>query len=428
MGNFLLPVEPLSFGTAETESLFSFYSRVAILHGYGSSQLLRALRAALESSDFAIGESRLYTGNGLNGCGLWVRKVADLLQRGLGRNDLDRLTLFAFPQHRPRSNESSRTSSKNLQRLRSWCEMCFREDAAREIDAHDRLLWTIGYIKRCPFHRVRLRTNCPSCHQPQRYHNIGLGLANCYSCSASLIGSDRLLQPDLLPHFGEQECTELVAAVAAGRISHIDSETVLRFYSALEKMQAPLHRFDRRKISRRAGSVPTLSNLVNIAVRHQVSIVQLASEPELAARGAFGLMLVNTTERTALEGRSREEVIDDVRSLMQRGLNAPNENRIPTLSEISKTFFLRNFSFQLHFPELARSYVSRVRRQGKLVLRRESGRGFIDRLASEGRLPYLTDGEVRSMLEDEFDFSPGTTRVLIGLCRHRRGQSLFSDR
>lgn len=108
MNTFLLPVQPLSFGTVETESLSSFYSRVAILHGYGSSQLLRALRGAFNPGAAADGESRLYTGNGLNGTGQWVRGVSDLLERGLGRTDLSRLTLFALPSHLPRTSRSVR--------------------------------------------------------------------------------------------------------------------------------------------------------------------------------------------------------------------------------------------------------------------------------------------------------------------------------
>ncbi|MCU1156859.1 TniQ family protein [Stenotrophomonas maltophilia] len=425
MSTFLLPVQPLSFGTAETESLWSFYSRVAILHGYGSSQLLRALRGAFEPDAAADGESRLYTGNGLNGSGLWVRAVADLLQKGLGRGDLNRLTLFPFPAYVPRTSKTVRAGTKNISRLRNWCEMCLLEDNNRQVDAHDRLIWSISYIERCPFHRVRLRSSCPSCCQPQKHHNMSLGLSHCYSCGSSLVGSADLIQPDLLPHYGERECVELVTAIASGEISSIAPDVVPRFYRTLDEMCAPLHRIDRRKIkeknlSRGARSSSTLSNLIEISIRHQVSITQLSAEPELAAKASFGQILASPRSGDPLVGRSYNEVIDDVRSLMERGLAAPDGIRIPTLAEISTLFRLRSFSFRLEFPDLAQRYVCKVLRQGHLLLRRETGNALIDRLDVEGKLPYLTDGEVQSMLEDELDLSQGSVSTLLRRSRRRR--------
>lgn len=425
MNTFLLPVQPLSFGTVETESLSSFYSRVAILHGYGSSQLLRALRGAFNPSAAADGESRLYTGNGLNGTGQWVRGVSDLLERGLGRTDLSRLTLFALPSHLPRTSRSVRAGTKNIARLRTWCEMCLLEDARHHIGAHDRLIWSISYIERCPFHRVRLRASCPSCFQPQKYHNMRLGLDHCYSCSSFLVGDRSLIQPDLHPHYGEQECVELVSAIASGDISSIAPDVVPRFYRTLNAMCVPLHRIDRRKMKEKVSSrgvknSSTLSNLIDISVRHQVSIVQLATEPELAAKASFGLALACPGKGVPFEGRSYNEIIDDVRALMERGLAAPDGIRIPTLAEISTLFHLRSFSFRLEFPDLAQSYVGKVRRQAQLMLRRETGMALIERLELEGKLPYLTDGEVRSMLEDELDMSHGSACTLLRQCRRRR--------
>lgn len=425
MSTFLLPVQPLSLGTAETESLWSFYSRVAMLHGYGGSQLLRALRGAFEPNTAADGESRLYTGNGLNGSGLWVRRVSDLLQRGLGRSDLSRLTLFALPTYLPRSGESLRSGTKNIARLRTWCEMCFLQDASHQIDAHDRLIWSISYIQRCPFHRIRLRSICPSCCQPQKYHNMKLGLDHCYSCGASLVGSSNLIQPDLLPHYGEQECVELVSAIASGEISSIAPDVVPRFYRTLDAMCAPLHRLDRRKIkeriaSRGAKNSSTLNNLIEISVHYQIPIAQLATEPELAAKASFRLVLAHPDGEAPFEGRSYNEIIDEVRSLMERGLAAPNGIRIPTFADISTLFRLRRLSFRLEFPDLAKRYLGKVRRQAHLLLRRETGMALIERLFAEGKLPYLTDGEVQSMLEEELDLSQASAKALRSHWRHRR--------
>ncbi|EKT4072000.1 TniQ family protein [Stenotrophomonas maltophilia] len=425
MNTFLLPVQPISFGTVETESLSSFYSRVAILHGYGSSQLLRALRGAFNPGAAADGESRLYTGNGLNGTGQWVRGVSDLLERGLGRTDLSRLTLFALPSYLPRTSRSVRAGTKNIARLRTWCEMCLLEDARHHIDAHDRLIWSISYIERCPFHRVRLRASCPSCFQSQRYHNMRLGLSHCYSCDASLVGSETLIQPDLLPHYGEKECLELVAAIASGDILSVAPDVVPRFYRTLDAMCARLHRLDRRKVkdkvvSRGVKNSSTLSNLIEISMRHQVSISQLAIEPELAAKASFGLVLACPGKEIPFEGRSYDEIIDDVRSLMERGLASPDGIRIPTLAEISTLFRLRSFSFRLEFPNLAQRYIGKIRRQAQMLLRRETGMALIERLDAEGKLPYLTEGEVRSMLEDELDMSHGSARTLLSQCRRRR--------
>lgn len=425
MGSFLLPVQPLSFGTAETESLYSFYSRVAILHGYGSSQLLRALRGAFSQNAATLGESRLYTGNGLNGSGQWVRAVATLLEKALARTDLSQLTLFALPAHVPRNSATVRAGTKNIMRLRNWCEMCFMEDANRQIDAHDRLLWSISYIKRCPFHRVRLRATCPTCCQPQRYHNMSLGLAYCYSCESSLIGGSHLLEPDLSPHYGEQECIELVSALAAGDISSIAPDVIPQFYRTLTAMCAPLGGLARikarvRSLSRKPRNSSTLSNLIEVSIQHQVSIVQLATSPDLAAKWAFGLAVASSDQSMPFSDRSYAAINDDIRILMEAGLEAADGVRIPTLAEISTMFRLRAFHFRLEFPDLAQRYITKVRKQAHLLLQRETGQGLIRRLATEGKLPYLTDGEVQSMLEEELDLSQSWVKQLLAQCRRKR--------
>ncbi|WP_260834348.1 hypothetical protein [Stenotrophomonas maltophilia] len=175
-----------------------------------------------------------------------------------------------------------------------------------------------------------------------------------------------------------------------------------------------------KALSRGVKNSSTLNNLIDISVRHQVSIAQLATEPELAAKESFSLALACPDRGVPFEGRSYSEIIDDVRSLMEKGLAVPDGIRIPTMTEIAMLFRLRNFSFRLEFPDLAQRYLAKIKRQAKLLLRRETGIALIERLDVEGKLPYLTNGEVRSMLEDELDLSQGSARMLLSQCRRKR--------
>lgn len=425
MTNFLLPVQPISFGTVETESLSSFYSRVAILHGYGHSQLLRALRGAFEPHSSHDGESRLYTGNGLNGTGLWVQRAADLLGEGLGRSDLSGLTLLALHSDECRGDQASGMRIRKIRRSRRWCEMCFNADSDSGVDPHDRLLWTCSYIQRCPFHRVCLRSKCPSCNQPQTYHNMKLGLAHCYHCDSTLVGGSHAIQPDMTTHYGEKECMDLVAAIASGEVSKIEKDTVVRFYQALTELRAPMHRADRRTLMRnhirkQGASGVSLSTLIDVSIAYQVPIVRLVTQPEFAAKVFLTLTLSEHRDSLPFGGRDYDSVLDEIRSLMTKGLSSHISQRIPTLAEIAKHFQLKDFSFQDHFPELSRQYKFRVRSQGQKRLGQTSAARFVRILHSDGKLSYLTDGEIKSMLADELGAPPNSVKVQMYAVRRLR--------
>jgi hypothetical protein len=166
----LLRPEPKGKGTAQLESLSSYLSGVAKLHGHSLGQLIWHHVPEIRSSgkdrhgrplwclrsDWAFNTHRL------------VRTFSQLTLRG----DLAHLTFAAW--------EKVISARGFFSHYQKWCWQCLAEDC------YERLAWTTEPGQCCAVHGTKLRQTCTSCHRPAYRKNTRSPWLQCPFC-----GSDR---------------------------------------------------------------------------------------------------------------------------------------------------------------------------------------------------------------------------------------------
>jgi len=164
----LYSLEPIGIGTAWTESLTSYVSRLAEAHSVrvrelvvhellpslGRSHLADARNANLLTA-FWRNETRA-----LNGTQTLARNLVKALEALTGRRDLRFLTLLTWNEVLPRRQRQKPT--------RAWCPSCFAEWRQSGRVPYDPLVWTLAPVTFCPQHRQPLRVVCPfpDCRRP----------------------------------------------------------------------------------------------------------------------------------------------------------------------------------------------------------------------------------------------------------------------
>ena len=186
----LYPLEPVGIGTADTECLTSYISRLAAAHSVRVrdlviSELLPHMRRphladsshADLFSAFWRSETRV-----LNGTCSLARRMVHALERKTGRRDLRFLTLLTWSDVLPVHQLQKRT--------RAWCPGCYQDWRDRGQAIYDPLLWTLTPVTVCARHNRPLRTICPfpNCRRPSPW--LGLGYrsrpGHCAHCGGWL--------------------------------------------------------------------------------------------------------------------------------------------------------------------------------------------------------------------------------------------------
>lgn len=343
------------------ESFHSFYCRLAMANGLSVHQLeevIRRLRA--RSADYSGFDDSNTAQRSLD-----LRTVVGFAGTLSGNSELTRLTLLSF------STNDKTVRQSSLRTTRAWCEQCFQDDLRLERPAFDRLIWSSRFMMRCPFHRLILRTACPTCRKPQRIYrgrilDSKVDLARCAYCRSSLVGSHIDKQPEFKPFFGEVELLEIVESIASGGLTSTSSTCLQIFYGAIREYGLQQQITDRsNELNPRIApwALPTLANIVATACRYQVSAVTLLLTPEQAAEQVNRFVF----DEHHVPGRARIKVeallLQSIRMALEEGLLAAPEDPIPTLAQVGSLFSMRDLSFTKSFPELSQQYLERTRRQ-----------------------------------------------------------------
>lgn len=170
---FMSPA-PIGLGTAQAESIASYFTRMSALNGLTPIQMiwgtaLAPLAAANESvgklrqSGIACFRQRAASTSAAGG--EFVRTLAAIL----GRPELQRLhwgAMFAGFSFARMNRDCD-----------AWCPGCLATDPV----PYGRMLWETGQATICPVHRCRLETHCPACGSTPRW----AGAANVARCRCS---------------------------------------------------------------------------------------------------------------------------------------------------------------------------------------------------------------------------------------------------
>ena len=199
----LYSLAPIGIGTPDVESLESYTTRLAWLHGVNPGVLMaREITRLVDPTDCETTEYRKVPGRGhtISSVGLAAERWVNALEQLTLRSDLRLLTLQ--PWRRVLAGHGLARKAK------AWCPHCLEEDAV----PYDRLAWTLGAVRACARHRVRLSERCPECEAklPSRGYTAKPGF--CSKCSSGLARPKSQAHEDGAP----DDALERAVANAAG--------------------------------------------------------------------------------------------------------------------------------------------------------------------------------------------------------------------
>jgi len=163
----LFDMEPIGVGTAETESLTSYISRLALAHSVTPRTLVvgEVFPYLGRHSSLDYGSSRttwaFYRESpALNSMKTLAECFVDTLGALTSRPDLRWLTMLTW---------APVLSTRRLVRpIRAWCPCCLHDARRDEQPIYERLLWALADVEVCPHHQVSLQSLCPhlQCRRP----------------------------------------------------------------------------------------------------------------------------------------------------------------------------------------------------------------------------------------------------------------------
>lgn len=161
------PIEPGGLGSADIECFSSYCCRLAVAHSLSTHTLIAHLRAWWKRTAGEDGALKTTRGINLswNSYSPTASEIRRIVQKATNAENLDRLSFASLAPAAPANCLGL------LRRSRAWCPACMFESVKVDDTHHDRLLWTLPNIARCPTHKVLLHTSCGKCGCRQKHYH-----------------------------------------------------------------------------------------------------------------------------------------------------------------------------------------------------------------------------------------------------------------
>lgn len=363
------PLRPEGVGTLEIEAFPSYFYRLAELHSltmFTLSYHLSSWWGRRTGTPFKLPGDWLSDSRGLPLCGYndAVKTNVDVVSIAVGQPDIYRTTLL------PLQGIADRICHGALKTGRAWCPACMREAVDTNATHYDRLLWFLIAIERCPTHRLRLVTHCPSCGNYQRIFSSS-GITRCCKCHASLVPPVSEWVVQLEPSFGENDCCQLVEAIANGGLREAVPNSFSIFSEELSGFLAPLIAGRRRMGALTTGGPmtwkghkpPTLVTMLKRCHLSGIGIVDVLTDPLGAARVAGELIFRKHRVGTIGRPRHSAEAAQFVREHILHELDEGPEIELVPLAALARHLGVSTGFIRYHEPELCVQYGERIRVQ-----------------------------------------------------------------
>jgi len=195
-------LEPIGRGTAEVESLLSYFCRLAVSHSTSTLSLSRAVARRFEHD---VEEQFDWYHRQLSGMGEAALTWSSALSALTSVPSLDRLTFLPW-------KDVIAQNGLPIVGKGQFCPECLAEDLASGRTPYFRLAWESKSVTVCNKHRSRLTQHCPSCRKDNVRHAASLVVPGwCTKCGAFLGSGTR-------DHFAAIEPAELWRARQMGEL------------------------------------------------------------------------------------------------------------------------------------------------------------------------------------------------------------------
>ena len=266
---------PIGVGTADVESLTSYFCRLAVAHCVSSTDLLHRIS---KTCGWSAPPKNFWKDVNLSGMGDVAERYACALSEMTSVERLHLLTLLPWRNVVAQRSRAPATSR--------WCAACFKDDLVRGRTPYFRLTWDVGDVDVCLEHGGRLADTCPDCGRTGARNNAACVIPGwCCHCGAPLSGV-RVAPRSATPaetwkaaQVGQLLATQASLLSAPDRASMM--EGILKLMKQLDGgMNA---RFARRIGANKStvhwwlkqGGVPTLAAHLGIASQTGVSLLAL---------------------------------------------------------------------------------------------------------------------------------------------------------
>ncbi|EEF26922.1 conserved hypothetical protein, partial [Ricinus communis] len=169
-------LSPMGQGTADVESLTSYFCRLAHSHGMTARNLAVWI---LQYYEQPVPDDFKWFRRSFSGMSAETEQMAAWLADLTGVANLDYLTLGPW---------SSLLSNPGLTPTSDrWCPCCFAEDRAQQQSPYLRLNWELAPVTTCLQHKVELVSECPHCGKSNvRNRATTVVVGYCTSCGGFL--------------------------------------------------------------------------------------------------------------------------------------------------------------------------------------------------------------------------------------------------
>lgn len=196
--NSLGQLEPIGIGTAESESLTSYLSRIATYNGLTAGKIIDWFLTPILNKIYLYiiarnGGTRFYENTSmLLSTGKAAAEFSQALEIITRQTNLADLTLLPYKEE---------LAFRGLiYPRRRWCPVCYYERNIQGMPVYDLLIWAIQAVRVCPSHKIMLQCICPHCGRSAHHLERKVAPGFCPHCDSWL--GLKLMRPDLV------ECTD----------------------------------------------------------------------------------------------------------------------------------------------------------------------------------------------------------------------------
>ncbi|MBG9941020.1 TniQ family protein [Brevibacillus formosus] len=176
----VIPLQPMSIGSLDVESLTSYILRMAEAHsvtsGVFTKELLLPFLIDGEITNSALTNThyRIYSKSfSINGIKMMAINLSSALNELTLEKNKEQLTFIRLAELMHISD---------IQTRRQWCPQCL-EELKMNKTVYEKLIWSVKIVNTCLVHRRRLESNCPHCGEQVWFINIKSRVGYCDKCN-----------------------------------------------------------------------------------------------------------------------------------------------------------------------------------------------------------------------------------------------------
>ena len=284
----LMRLKPVTLAQGLGESLISYISRLAVVHGLTVSTLLNyLLNPGSESPKSSNNQFWNYGYSSLNGYRGKAERYVQAMESLNHGTDLSLLTMI------PWKGLLDSRGKGLFAKERRWCPRCYSESAQQESGVFEPLCWSIAIMESCPVHECKLLSNCHSCGALQHMIPRQVSMGYCFNCG-TFLGRGKFGEPRALTQKEKYLLNLLDYSRAAASEEDLEVNLVRGLnrvmsglgVSSYKKLESEIG-FSRETICQWAADKqssrktrPTLSSLINFCLAVSVPPQTLLFAPE----------------------------------------------------------------------------------------------------------------------------------------------------